>query len=115
MQGYVSGSPRFSIEQNGPVRVVFQPAPLLRGPPARVLRAWVNYTRHMFSVQGFALDYYGKNPRHYYVVIDGRGNRPAQGERIYAKQGIEIFKPAGQTESGARHTERGTETDPGGN
>jgi len=108
IQGYVSGSPRFSIERTGPVRVLVSPPPSMHGSPPRVLANWVAYTRHVFAVQGFSLDYYGKHPRTYYVTIEGKGDVPANGDKIYEANGVAIFKPAGQPKPDTANGQRAT-------
>lgn len=96
IQGYVSGCPRFSVARTGPVAVVFHPFPSLRGRPSNVLRRWIAHTRHLFSVTGYSVSYYGDNPRMYHVIVDGRGSPSPAAERIYDRDGVEIFRPADQ-------------------
>lgn len=96
IQGYVSGCPRFEVSRTGPVRIVLHPPPTLRGKPGRVLSAWVAYARHMFGVTGVSVEYYGRNPRFYHVIADATSRPSGDMIRIYAQDGVEVYKPAAQ-------------------
>jgi hypothetical protein len=60
------------------------------------VKAWIDYGRTLFELSDVDVDWYGKNPRVYYVTVDGTGEAPHDALRIYSKDGVEILAPAGQ-------------------
>jgi hypothetical protein len=96
IQGYVSGCPRFKINKTGPVKVTIHNPPSIKGSPAQVLANWTSYSRHIISVSGLSVLYYGKNPRRYIFYIDKTIPPPIGTISIYNNNGIQIFKPIKQ-------------------
>ncbi len=96
IQGYVSGCPRFKITKTGSVKAYIQRPPSIKGNPAQILAAWTSYSRHIITVSGLSLSYYGNNPRRYIFLIDQPNKTPNGTVSIYKKNGIEIFKPITQ-------------------
>lgn len=96
IQGYVSGCPRFKITKTDAIKIHIQRPPKLNQPPAKLLAAITSYSRHIITVSGLSLSYYGENPRHYIFHINNPSQTPTGTIRIYNKDGIEIFKPINQ-------------------
>ncbi len=91
IQAYVSGCPRFNVD-TGP-RTAFEIAapPGFTGKPRQILERWISYMRGFMGASGTTTDWYGVNPQHYYVVIDGKGKRPNPDTEIYSDQGVQIL------------------------
>ncbi len=95
IQGYVTGCPRFTVATGArPARatVTTAPPPAWRGPPTAWLRAWIHYLRGGFDIEGAAVSWYGDVRRVYHVVVDGSTPPPAGAERVYAREGVEIYR-----------------------
>jgi len=96
MQAYVAGCPRFSITAaDTSVRIARPPA--YRGDLHQLVQDMVKYLRNFMSLEDLRTDWYGVNPRLYYVVIDGTGMRPGGTRCIYNHAKIQIYAPDGQT------------------
>ncbi|MFT5240988.1 MAG: hypothetical protein ACI9OU_002072 [Candidatus Promineifilaceae bacterium] len=97
LHAYLTGCPRFVLYDGGAQTVrVRQHLPPLQGAPADVARDWIDYLRNVFEVPDIGIDWYGVDPRKYFVKVDGQGEAPEDGRSIYAKDGIEIIAPATQ-------------------
>jgi hypothetical protein len=97
IHAYVSGCPRFEIAagQHSTWSVAFPPGP--GATLVETVKSWLDYGRTMFEVSDVDIDWYGRNPRVYYVTIDGTGEAPVDTTRIYAHGGVVIRAPRGQT------------------
>ncbi|MCE9614017.1 MAG: hypothetical protein K8T26_07040 [Lentisphaerae bacterium] len=97
MHAYVSGCPRFVVTPGTNTAIAVRTIPPLRGPPAVVARQWIDFGRNFLELSDVAVDWYGVNPRLYYVIIDGQGERPRTSEVLYDRDGIQILNPIGQS------------------
>jgi len=93
IQAYVSGCPRFSVVARANPVLTFAHPPPLTGNPRRVLRTWISYARGCLTVPEISTDYYGVNPRHYYFIINGKGNHPTNTTTIYDQDTVRILTP----------------------
>ena len=112
IQGYVSGCPRFKITKTGPVKAHIQRPPSFKVSTPRIrpsaplrdritqssqtLAAWTSYSRHIITVSGLSVSYYGENPRRYIFTITPEEPAPANTIKIYDKDDVKIFKPIKQ-------------------
>lgn len=92
IQAYVSGCPRFSIARTGPVHVhLVAPPPILRQDLRRTVTGWTAYLRNALYVSGIDANLYGRNPRTYHVVIDGRGTRVPGRQPLFTSGNVELY------------------------
>lgn len=98
IQGYVSGSPRFRIEPEAARRLVPVPRPTLAGDPRDTLPNLIRWVRASAAMEGAPTEWYGENPRRYYVVIQGAGDRPADSRLIHSEEGLAIYADARNAE-----------------
>jgi len=96
IQAYVSGYSRLDVSVSQRGRLKFHRPPPLGGDPKRILRVWTTYLRGMFSVTDTKVAWYGKNPRVYYVLINGKGSHPSDAKLLFQRDGVEIYQPATQ-------------------
>ena len=96
IHAYVSGCPRFIVTPGNQATLTRRDLPSLRGKPADIAVAWIDFGRNFMELGDMAVDWYGVNPRLYYVRIDGEGELPEHVQRLFQAEGIEIFKPAEQ-------------------
>lgn len=93
---YVSGCPRFNLHPPKYARIAVRTPP----PPQPSLRAtadaWIRYARTFLTVPDIDVDWYGRNPRTYAVIIDGHRKAPPGTVRIYSSGGVEIYAPRNQ-------------------
>jgi hypothetical protein len=92
IQAYVSGFARFSVE--GDPRVSVSRPPPFEGPPSRMLEAMINWLRNAAYAGDVGVDWYGKSPRHYYVVVKGQGPCPRDAIRVAAEGDVVIYRDA---------------------
>jgi len=93
IQAYVSGCPRFNVNSTTNSTIKLTPLPPLKGNPLKTLENWTSYMRGFMTIPETSTDWYGTNPRHYYITIDGQGKYPPESTQIYNKDGIRIFIP----------------------
>jgi hypothetical protein len=93
IHAYVSGCPRFLVTPAHESRLTFRKPPSLIGPPQEVARNWIDFARNLVELQDLDVDWYGKNPRDYYFVIDDEGRRPERSVEIYRENRVVILKP----------------------
>jgi hypothetical protein len=93
---YTSGCPRFLVVPTADATIVFRPPPPIHGDLAKLVPAWIDFFRNLVSLSDVDTDWYGINPRAYYVVIDGEGERPQPADVLYAAENIQILKPHDQ-------------------
>jgi len=98
---YLSGCPRFAITPPRETRVTFRRPPSLLGKPQEIAREWIDFGRNFVEVPDIAMDWYGINPRIYYVVIDDVGMKADTAVPIYEKDGVMILKPPTQVVPGS--------------
>lgn len=97
IQGYCSGCPRFSVSREEASSVTLRRPPPMRGAPRAVAQAWIDYLRHALTAGDGGTDWYGTNPRLYWVVVNGSAARP--GARLLFRTGsVEVYAPAAQPE-----------------
>ncbi len=96
IHAYVSGCPRFTVTPGTNSVITFRTPPSLSGPPQDVAVNWIDYGRNFFTIPELATDWYGADPRHYYITIDGTGDVPHGGAMIYDADDIRIYVPPGQ-------------------
>ena len=96
IQGYVSGCPRFTVVAPTQLRLALKPPPVFRRPFRLLFQAWVAYLRSLIGVADASTDWYGKNPRVYYVVVRGEGIKPHGVRLLYDHAGVQIYAPADQ-------------------
>ena len=96
VQAYCSGCPRFTVQPaDTSAAIVLRPPPPLHGPPRAVAQAWIDYLRHALAAGETGVDWYGANPRLYWLVIDGAGSRPG-GHLLYRTGNVELYAPVAQ-------------------
>lgn len=88
MHAYVSGCPRFTIHHAGPPTLRLLAPPAIKGPPRDVLLSWMTYLRDPFELSGIEMEWYGTNPKAYFVTVDGEGTHPEGAERLYEQDGV---------------------------
>jgi hypothetical protein len=98
IQAYVSGCPLVEVSASERTAVRIQRPPPIQGNPVQAVKRWMDWARHVFLVDA-DIAWYGWNPRTYYVVINGQGRVPPEARRLYARDGVEIYEPAGQSRS----------------
>jgi hypothetical protein len=91
IQAYLRGCPRFSVGRIHTDAGTRRNFPSLRGPPAETVRGLTAWLRGFLDPSGFTTDWYGPNPRQYYVTIDGEGEQPPDSRPIYDRNGVRIF------------------------
>lgn len=97
IHAYVSGCPRFLVSTSDDTSIRLRDAPPLVGPPADVAVSWIDFGRNFIELSDTATDWYGLNPRAYYVLINGEGEPPpTPSTLLYNRDSITIFKPASQ-------------------
>ncbi|MDA0578129.1 MAG: hypothetical protein O3B24_08520, partial [Verrucomicrobia bacterium] len=96
IHGYVSGCPRFSVAPGDRPSITTRMPPPLRGDPATVVVQWIDFGRNFLELPDSEIYWYGRNPRHYHVVIDGQGDVPENAELLYDAEQIQIYKPPQQ-------------------
>ncbi len=95
---YTSGCPRFLITPGATTGLILHRPPPLRGPPTEWLPQWVDFSRHLLEMREVEVDWYGVDPRDYFIIVDGEGEHPPDGgERLYDREGIEIWTPVNPT------------------
>jgi hypothetical protein len=93
IQAYCTGCPRFTVQGGGsPSRVRLRPPPRLSGNLRGDYRAWIAYLREAFQLEDAGTDWYGANPRVYYVTVDGQGSVPADTIAIFQTGRVQIYK-----------------------
>lgn len=96
IQAYVSGCPRFSATA-APTESLpawrLRPFPAAGGSAREYCTAWHGWIRALLKHPG-GTDWYGKNPKHYYVVIDGHGDRPADAIVLYRDERVQVYGDA---------------------
>jgi hypothetical protein len=100
IQAYVSGCPRIHVARSEGSGVEVSAPPSLRGSPRDVTRNWIRYLRTFLSVPEVTTEWYGRNPRRYYVVIAGKGEKPHNAGRVLSDGVVEIYAPPGQARPG---------------
>jgi hypothetical protein len=93
IHAYVSGCPRFLVTPSRNSQVSLRRPPALLGPPQEVAREWIDFGRNIVELNDLDVDWYGRNPRSYYVVIDGAGEKPDRSIEIYRADRVAILKP----------------------
>ena len=93
---YVSGCPRFSVTPADQATLTRRDFPSLRGKPADIAATWIDFGRNFIELGDTEVEWYGANPRLYFVRIDGEGDAPEHEQLLYQTEGIEIIKPADQ-------------------
>lgn len=100
IQAYVTGCPRFTIKTSDGSGLVIRERPKLTGMPARDFQSWVNYLRHVVTLEDAGTDWYGISPRIYYVTVDGEGVVPPGAHLLFSKAGVAVYGPDGIPPSG---------------
>jgi hypothetical protein len=59
-----------------------------------MLAAVINWLRNVARVGDVGVDWYGKSPRHYYVVVKGQGPCPRDAIRVAAEGDVVIYRDA---------------------
>ncbi len=93
VQAYVSGCPRFNLTTGTNSVIKISAPPNIKGNPRKVLQNWTTYMRGFMTVPEIATDWYGKNPRRYYITINDQGTHPPEAKQIYNKNGVKIYTP----------------------
>ncbi len=97
IHAYVSGCPRFRVATSDSPSLHLRDAPPLLGPPAEVAVAWIDFGRNLIELSDTATDWYGVNPRAYYILINGEGEPPpTPATLLYDHDSITIHKPTAQ-------------------
>lgn len=90
IQAYVSGCPRMSLHASQNAQVKIEAPPSLRGSPETITQNWIRYLRNIFELSELDVQWYGETPRHYFVVIDGQGEK-SQDAVSLAREGSVII------------------------
>lgn len=98
MQAYLGGCPRLPATPASAhtINAVFQRPPAGLAP-RQLAVAWLRSLRNALDVAAPDYAWYGANPRHYYISIDGHGAAPDGAVTLYERRGVRIMAPAGQT------------------
>lgn len=91
IQAYVSGCPRFNVTAATNFSIKVSPPPSIKGNPRKILQKWTAYMRGFMTVPEITTDWYGKNPRQYYVIVNNEGTHPLSATQIYNKDDIQIY------------------------
>ncbi|MBM4142474.1 MAG: hypothetical protein FJ225_02610 [Lentisphaerae bacterium] len=97
IQAYVSGCPRMALQADPRGRVALAPLPPVRGDPREALKAWIAALRHALSVSDAEIEWYGANPRTYWVVVDGNGSAPPGSRPLFASGGVVVYGDPAET------------------
>lgn len=102
IHAYVSGCPRFEVVAGPDARVSLKPLPPLDGRPSEIVKSLIDYGRDFVALDDITVFWYGRNPRSYYLAVDGAGPAPPESRRIYDRDGVVIREPKGQQQPGRR-------------
>lgn len=98
IQAYLSGCPRFTMEQRETAPTPSPQIPKIAGVPLQTaILDWTAYLRNVATPRDVEIDWYGTSPRHYYITVDGKGETPANGTLLHSADGVQLLVPQGQS------------------
>ena len=97
LQGYVTGCPGFEVNATPDARPTFRLPPIPEGSLRKKLDAWVEYGRNLVRVSDARVDWYGKDPRTYYLVVADSGKPPKETRLVFESGSVRIFEPNDQS------------------
>ena len=91
IQAYVSGCPRMTLDATQDTRVHLAPPPSLLGHPETVTQNWTSYLRSIFEISELDIQWHGKTPKRYFVIIDGQGERSREAVCLAREGTVAIY------------------------
>jgi hypothetical protein len=98
LEAYARGCPRMDVLTRANAPRAFQQLPSLRLPPRAAIDGWTRFLRAWVASEGEAYEWYGRNPREYFVTLDA--TPPQDLVVLYRQDGVIV------TETRAQHTAR---------
>ncbi len=91
MQAYLDGCPRFNVFQSRQPALKPMPFPLLTGPVHKDVRDITNYLRQWIVLPDTSTDWYGSNPKVYFITVAGEGKVPPGARLLFTSGNVSVY------------------------
>lgn len=91
IQAYLDGCPRFNVFAPDQTGLKPMPLPQLTGPLHKDVRILTDYLRHWIVLPDASTDWYGTDPKVYFVTVDGAGQVPAGARLLFTSGNVSLY------------------------